>query len=356
MTARSTRKGRLVEKVVALIHVAPGVKVERNVRLPTVDGKGTREIDVLLSGSIAGYLVRLAIECKNLQKKVGAPDLDRYVGKLGDVGIPVSHGIFVSASGYTSGAVRRARQGSIRVLELTGLTKNRLESEVRAAFQSAIYLVAEVSSMVSFDVDVPNRGLLYFDSAGRQRSCIPHRFWQLWVTGQVPEGIGAHSILLEPPSGSYQYNEGELRTSTTVPLQYRVAAVAATLRGQATRHGLWNAGSGELERVRVDAKWNPEKDHLLVSTLHTEEAIQKHITSLGDVGVVTRIRAPRIICGRLYWPPSPEALGKVNELLLKGLEPTFADVEGVDIGAAWREFPGGFPLFEDCTDDPKEES
>ena len=98
MTGHSKRKGEIVEEVVSLLHQQSGLNVRRNVRLPTIDGSGRkREIDVLLEGEVAGYPIRFAIECKNVEKPVGSPLIDQFCGKLRDVGIPCSYGIFVSA-------------------------------------------------------------------------------------------------------------------------------------------------------------------------------------------------------------------------------------------------------------------
>ena len=45
-----------------MLHDLPGVKVERNVQLPPIRGDQTRrrEIDVLLTGYVTGYPVRIA--------------------------------------------------------------------------------------------------------------------------------------------------------------------------------------------------------------------------------------------------------------------------------------------------------
>lgn len=61
------RKGKIVEALVALLHETPGVKVETNVKLPPKHGdpERRREIDVLLTGKIAGYDVRIPFSCKN---------------------------------------------------------------------------------------------------------------------------------------------------------------------------------------------------------------------------------------------------------------------------------------------------
>ena len=100
---KSTKdKGRLVEQIVASMHEFSGVKVQQNVFMPTLgNARRKREIDVLLTSNVAGYLVQIAIECKNEKGVIGSPKIDAFVGKLSDIGIPTRHGIYVSASGYT---------------------------------------------------------------------------------------------------------------------------------------------------------------------------------------------------------------------------------------------------------------
>jgi restriction endonuclease len=110
-------KGRMIEAIVASMHESDGVKVERNVKLPPIGSQGPkREIDVLLSSVVCGYPVRWAIECKNEKKRIGSPYIDAFVGKLQDVGIPPSFGIFVTTSDYSQGAIEQAKKVGIRLL------------------------------------------------------------------------------------------------------------------------------------------------------------------------------------------------------------------------------------------------
>ncbi len=107
----TTAKGRLFETIVAGMYNEPDVKMEQNVYLDARcrgnKKRKKREIDILITGCIAGQPVRIAIECKNWSKKVGSPDIDGFIGKLSDVGIPI--GIYVSASGYTPDAIEYAK-------------------------------------------------------------------------------------------------------------------------------------------------------------------------------------------------------------------------------------------------------
>jgi hypothetical protein len=80
------RKGRLVEEIIAQLHELPDLEIARNVQLPSLRSERSREIDLLLSGTVAGYPVRLAFECKNYAIRVGVQRIDEFIGKLLDVG------------------------------------------------------------------------------------------------------------------------------------------------------------------------------------------------------------------------------------------------------------------------------
>jgi len=134
-------KGDILERVVAWLQEVPGVMVQRNVRLPMLGSRrNTREIDVLLTSHISGHEVRLAVECKNEEGRIGSPKIDKFRGKLEAVGIPPSLGIYVSPHGYTEGALEAARAAGIRTLVFKGLSADRLSLEVAQAFQSIVVL------------------------------------------------------------------------------------------------------------------------------------------------------------------------------------------------------------------------
>src|SRR5437660_12493863 len=128
----STDKGKIVERIVALMHKYPdtSVKVEQNVRLPLVLRKTgrAREIDVLLTRDIAGHSVQIAIECKNAQRPIDTPAIDAFTTKLQRVGVP--NGIFVSASGYTTEAIESAAEDGIKPFALNDLTEKVLYASI----------------------------------------------------------------------------------------------------------------------------------------------------------------------------------------------------------------------------------
>src|SRR5713101_2183236 len=128
--ATSKERGDLLEDVVAALHEFPTIETQKRVFLPVIDSGSvrTREIDVLLLSNVAGYPVRIAIECKNEKDPVGIQRIDEFLGKLNDVGIPPSHAVFVSPVGYTGPALERAAKAGIRTLQLDGLTQDRTRS------------------------------------------------------------------------------------------------------------------------------------------------------------------------------------------------------------------------------------
>ena len=76
------QKGKILEAVVAMLHESPGVKVETNVGLPPKHGDPTRrrEIDVLVTGHIAGYETQFAFSCKNERLPIKPKLIDEFIG------------------------------------------------------------------------------------------------------------------------------------------------------------------------------------------------------------------------------------------------------------------------------------
>jgi hypothetical protein len=151
-TPEHMTKARLVEEIVALLHEAEGVTVERNVRLPSLsDPAQIREIDVLLTGNVAGYTVHIPIECKNYGNRITVGQIGEFKDKLEDVGLSAQGSLYVSVTGFGRDARRRAKDHGIRLFELKGLTSDRLSSAVHKAFQfKRLPLVARRADSVHF--------------------------------------------------------------------------------------------------------------------------------------------------------------------------------------------------------------
>ena len=126
-----------------MMHEMPGVFVEKRKKLPVLHSKTgrRREIDVLITSSVAGYPVRLGLGCKNEAKALDTPVVDGFIRILEEIGIPVQQGILVSASGYTADAKDAAKTRGIKTLVFEGLGADRLRQEISAAIQSTVFLL-----------------------------------------------------------------------------------------------------------------------------------------------------------------------------------------------------------------------
>jgi len=339
------KKGDLLEGLVALLHRVEGVEVETKAKVPVLGGGSeTREIDVLLKGSIAGYPLRMAIECKNWGESVGIEIVDAFVGKLIQVGIPPPLGIIVSTQGFTVPAKNRAQEAQIRLLEFEGLTPDRLNRLVYEAFQSIIYVTLTWKAMSLLPI-MPRGGpllpgafhIIFKRGVGEG---IEHwalrAIWAEWKTGGIPLSLGEHVAVVREP-------EQEGSASDEVIVDLLVNGHVFTVTGELRLSKLKNALTNQLEKLHLDVQF-PQG---LVSTIRltTEEALLAH-TNRGMLHIVgARVRVPRLELHGAWFPPSVRALQKFDELRKAGEEPSFAKIEGLDIRRAWDEpaVPDGLP-------------
>lgn len=120
----SVQKGKKLEKIIELIQESlknsPETKVLTNYKIENRRGK-KREIDVLVISNINGYEIKIAFECKNYKHKVSAEKIEAFNSKCQL--IPnINKKIFVSSSGYQSGAIESAEDFDIETLSAPELT------------------------------------------------------------------------------------------------------------------------------------------------------------------------------------------------------------------------------------------
>lgn len=349
--AETARKGKLVEAIVAMLHDIPGVKVERNVFLPPVHGDQTRtrEIDVLLTATVAEYPVRIAFSCKNESKKIDPGKIDEFIGTLDDVGIPPQHGIFVCVNGYTRGALDRAKQKDIRTLVLRGLKKNRLASEVAKAFQFNVFLIPEVVGMTVTNTvetaDYEGQFLILVEDKGQVCGTLADLIVNWWKHGDAPSSLGEYHPEFEVPKGWYQIIGGKPQAVLGASATVRVKGAIITLSGKTKTHALVDPLSQKVTRgqVRVDfGAAHKRKVVLPVTTVHTEEELKSFTSRQSEVTITSRIRLPRIQLGATYYPWGERVFRLMIERHQKfqaGEIPDFRsftleEMEGTDLNAA----------------------
>lgn len=354
----STRdKGDVLEKIIAEMHDMPGVRIERNVFLPAIDRSSrTREIDVLITSQVAGFPVRIAIECKNEKEPTGIAKIGEFIDKLNDVGLPVQLGIFVSTSRFESGAIQRAKSAGVKTFLLSEVAAE-LPGHVIEAFQSLLYLLAvienvEISVMPSSPVS-----LFFYDDAGKICGSIGDLVWELWKRKEIPETIGVHEIQLKlPPNWKQKFNGKEVNF-TKIAVKVVVTGHLITIKGSVKRYNLIDAASGGVDKWQIKASFPPPIGKHIVTEFHSEDDLEKHLLKRKGMTLLDgRLKLPRIRWGASYWPPSQKALAKLQSLIddadAQGKEFDwktfpFNEIEGTDLSAAYEPIWEGHPYESD---------
>jgi len=356
-SSSTVTKGRIVERIAALMHDQPGVTVKRNQYLPPVGRKGKkREIDVLITAVVAGYPIRMAMECKNEARAIDSPSIEAFAGKLQDVGIAPQHGIFVSASGYTADAVERARTVGVRALTLRGLRDEELLGSISDAFQSVIYLLPQVLNVTVTNTVPPTEGpgrigaFGFYNENGKLAAILPDLVWRAWHAGQLPAVLGEHEVALPLPSNLHQEVNGRTVETFALATNIRIIGLAVTLQGKAQQYALVNAADEAVERVLTDVSFEASEANLPVTSFASEEQLQAFLSRPEAVRVTTRLGLPRIMYGNLYWPPSARVVRmlKEHEQELMAGNPvfTFQELEGTDLQTVWEPIAESHPAHQ----------
>ncbi len=355
----STRaKGDIVEQIVASMHKNQNVMVERNVFLKTMDGsQRTREIDVLISTFVAGYPVNIPIECKNENKPIGVGKIDEFIGKLQDVGIPKQLGVFVSASGFTKGAITRANDAGIKTFLLNGKNNN-LHRELIKAFQSIIYLLLSITNITitnNYGGKSQAHEMLFFvDSNGNHCGSIADLVWIEWVKRRIPEDLGKQKIKLNLPKDWFQIVNGIVVEVIEISVDILITGHVITIPGLIHQNKLINAASNAVEKWEIETSFENQPITLEEITFTSNEELQSFFhKGEGKIKlIVGNYRLPRIRWMALYWPPSESALRKLHELLHQSIENgskfditklRIEDIEGANFQTIWDPIIENYP-------------
>lgn len=357
---QSTEKGRLLEQIAARMYASPFYQVTPNAELPPVDRnpKLTREIDVLLESKVVTRPSKKAIECKNLNEKVGIEKIDAFVGKLNDVGIAHEHGIYISPTGYTEDAIDRARPVNMQLLKLTGLTEDGLASITTVASQLKVFYLAKVQGItVTNNVErIGNADdlLVFFDGNGNFCGTVADLIWNQWQAGIFPAEAGRHDINVIVPDTWRQIINGKEEPILSLRAVVQVTALVFKIPGESTYHTLIRANDGQIEKRQLNTTFNVDVNETTVHTLEafdSESDLAEAIRGLGGVRLTIRTRLPRIqYLNRFFYPLST----RVIELLKKRWEDpnlpeppavdlNIADIEGTDLSAMFDPLAEGYP-------------
>jgi hypothetical protein len=97
----------------------PNATVVHNKKIPGKQSGRTRQVDVLVTGTLGGHGISFAVECKRYKNPLGIGVVDEFAGKLADLG--VEFGVMYSFSGFGQGATARAAGATQPKIELRGI-------------------------------------------------------------------------------------------------------------------------------------------------------------------------------------------------------------------------------------------
>lgn len=356
----STEKGRLLEQIAARMYKSPFHDVIPNAKVSPVDRNPELkcEIDVLLKSKVVTRPARRAIECKNLSEKVGLEKINAFVGKLQDVGIPYEHGVYISSRGYTEDAIDRSKPVNLKLLTLTGLTEDGLDSITAKAFQLRVFYLARVEELtITNNVEKIDKGwelLIFFDEKGNFRGTVADLVWNQWQAGVIPMTAGKHEINIVIPEGWRQIVNGKEEPILAVTASVTVFAFVLRIPGESTYHTLIRATDGTVEKRQLNATFNVNVDRSVPQTLEafdSEDDLRRAVQTQKGVGVTIRTRLPRIqYMNRFYYPLS----NRVDQLLKERWEQpsgvvsspddlNIDQVEGTDLTAVFEPLSEGYP-------------
>lgn len=75
--------------------------------------KTPRQIDILIEGELAGYPIRIAVDCKYFSRNIDVKVVESFCAMVED--IKAHQGVLITAKGYSQAAINRAHYGSQKV-------------------------------------------------------------------------------------------------------------------------------------------------------------------------------------------------------------------------------------------------
>lgn len=111
------RKGVSYEKAIAAVQemMDPSAQVQHNQKLKDHHGHW-RQFDVVIRANAAGRQLLGIIECKDLKRRVGTPDVDAFVTKARGVNANLT--LLASRRGFTKPALEKAKRYGIGTISL----------------------------------------------------------------------------------------------------------------------------------------------------------------------------------------------------------------------------------------------
>ena len=365
------RKGRVLEDLVATLQSAGFDDVTVRKQLPAKnDPSRKREIDVLVGVPGPGQVLRVAFECRNRAEKVEAEDIGGFKDKLDDVGLAVPGSVFVTPTGFTSGAMARANELGIQPLIAEGLSSDRLRIAVRQAIAHNVFYMLWVHGIQPLNrfgrADLPpGRRMFHADfeenladlgSPTRNMQLILGRLADIWCAGLIPPTLGLHGGAFRVPDGFQIHPEQEPLVDGIVWMSLRVKAAVFSRPGTSQATSLRHAETDQTTQSRVEWTFPPFEGGKSDALLESDDQLRAHLESQEvEFRLVHNWQVPRVQFNEFWWPVSREALERAATLSEAGEELSFENVELGSLARAWLEDPRLKPADEQGSPPAQEE-
>lgn len=316
-------KGKLLEQIVAAFYQTSGVKIEPNVDYPTTDGKSTREIDILLKTNVLGLSVEYAFQCKNEIKPIGIGKVTQFFGDLNDIGIPSKYGIFVSVNGFTSDAQRFATNKGIKTLVLSGLTKDRLKSEISSAIQHNIFLIPRIDELsitnAAAESEYDYQFFMFVDENQQPRGTILDLIFNRWQSNKTSQELGQHKIEMDIPINWFQFYKEAQLPPMKISAKISVLAVVITIDGVAENFILLDAETRKVEKFKTQVNFQnfQEGDVIPLTVIENEKELNEFLEKSNNTNLTIKSKLPRLISNRSYYPFSKTVAEKIFAQITK---------------------------------------
>ena len=159
--------------------------------------------------------------------------------------------------------------------------------------------------------------------------------WNQWIDSVIPFGIGSKGVYLKVPDGFLDPGEARPTKDGLLIFQIAVCAVVTTAQGEIKFTPSKDSAGGI--QMTPDTSSVRHKNSVCIESRHQFTEFLEEIEKTGAV-LESILKVPRFVFLSSFWPISSKAFETISRMRQEGKEPSFQEVEGSDIAAAWEIF------------------
>jgi len=324
--AENNDKGKLLEEIVAHLYFQDDYKVEKNKFFkPLNTNKRKREIDVLLSKTIAGSKVYIPIECKNHKNRISVNEIDAFAGKLNYLGLSSKNAIFISVNGFTSGARDNAEHFGIKLFTIKGLSKDRKSLELLDAIQSFTYVFPIFKSYSIVNSLVSNKNyehLIFYDSKRKLKGTLVDIVYELWMTGKIDFELGLQKINIENANELFCFQNDKFHQCVSIEFEILIIACIINFKGKMTKQVLLD--DKNIDKLKINANFD-RNANLKYIFFDNENSLEEYKKNKNEELRIDfrKIKLPKIRMHKIFYPLSKKVIHEYNKFLVDKDEEKF---------------------------------